>query len=70
MKLKVDITDEALITALNTVGEIVVKNASLSLEDFKAWFNPVFDEYEAQHGQGVKASSLTFAVIQFTTFRY
>lgn len=31
MKLKVDITDEALITALNTVGEIVVKNASESL---------------------------------------
>ncbi len=25
MELKVDITDEALITALNTVGEIVVK---------------------------------------------
>ena len=47
-----------------------VYNDGLSLEDFKAWFNPVFDEYEAQHGQGVKASSLTFAVIQFTTFRY
>ena len=31
MKIKVDITDEALITALNTVGEIVVKNASESL---------------------------------------
>lgn len=31
MELKVDITDEALITALNTVGEIVVKNASESL---------------------------------------
>ena len=28
MELKVDITDEALITALNAVGEIVVKNAS------------------------------------------
>lgn len=48
----------------------LAKNDGLSLEDFKAWFNPVFDEYEAQHGQGVKASSLTFAVIQFTTFRY
>ena len=31
MKLKVDITDEALITALNTVGEIVVEDASESL---------------------------------------
>ena len=31
MKLKVDITDEALITALNTVCAIVVKNASESL---------------------------------------
>lgn len=31
MMLNVDITDEALITALNTVGEIVVKNASESL---------------------------------------
>ena len=31
MELKVDITDEALITALNAVGEIVVKNASESL---------------------------------------
>ena len=28
MELKVDITDEALITALNTVGAIVVKTAN------------------------------------------
>lgn len=31
MTLKVDITDEAVITALQAVGEIVVKNASESL---------------------------------------
>ena len=31
MEQKVDITDEALIATLNTVGEIVVKNASESL---------------------------------------
>ena len=31
MMLKVDITDEAVITALQSVGEIIVKNASESL---------------------------------------
>ena len=31
MKLNVDITDEALIAALQTLGEIAVKNASESL---------------------------------------
>lgn len=31
MKLKVDITDETVITALQTAGEIIVKNASESL---------------------------------------
>ena len=31
MKLKVDITDEALIATLQTLGEIAVKNASESL---------------------------------------
>lgn len=40
----------------------LAKNDGLTLEDFKAWFNPVFDEN--------KADALTFAVIHFTTFRY
>lgn len=31
MKLKVDITDEALIATLQTLGEVAVKNASESL---------------------------------------
>lgn len=48
----------------------IAKNDGLTLEDFKAWFNPVFDEYEDKHGTGIRASALTFAVIQFTTFRY
>ena len=40
----------------------LAKNDGLSLEDFKAWFNPVFDEENTD--------ALTFAVIHFTTFRY
>ena len=55
----------------------LAKNDGLSLEDFKAWFNPVFDEYESKvkltkDGTEIKPSEtvLTFAVIQFTTFRY
>ncbi len=57
--------------------EFVAKNDGLSLEDFKAWFNPVFDDYEKQveltkNGEVIKPSetTLTFAVIQFSTFRY
>lgn len=57
--------------------ETLAKNDGLTLEDFKAWFNPVFDEYESnvqvtKNGVEIKPSktSLTFAVIQFTTFRY
>lgn len=42
--------------------EFIAKNDGLSLEDFKAWFNPVFDEE--------KEDRLTFAVIHFSTFRY
>lgn len=55
----------------------LAKNDGLSLEDFKAWFNPVFDEYAKQvqltkDGEVIEPSelALTFAVIQFTTFRY
>ena len=40
----------------------LAKNDGLSLEDFKAWFNPVFDKE--------KEARLTFAVIHFSTFRY
>ena len=42
--------------------EYIAKNDGLSLEDFKAWFNPVFDE--------AGESCLTFAVIHFSAFRY
>ena len=55
----------------------LAKNDGLSLEDFKAWFNPVFDEYAKQvqltkDGEVIEPSelALTFAVIQFTTLRY
>ena len=55
----------------------LAKNDGLSLEDFKAWFNPVFDEYAKQvqltkDGEVIEPSelALTFAVIHFTTFRY
>ena len=57
--------------------EYIAKNDGLSLEDFKAWFNPVFDEYEkrvevSRGGKVIKPSEtrLTFAVIHFSTFRY
>ena len=48
--------------------EFIAKNDGLSLEDFKAWFNPVFDEYEKKHK--AERTALSFAVIHFTTFRY
>lgn len=55
----------------------LAKNDGLELEDFKAWFNPVFDEH-AGNVQLTKGDtvieptelSLIFAVIQFSTFRY
>ena len=57
--------------------EFIAKNDGLSLEDFKAWFNPVFDEYAQQvtltkGNEVIEPSELTmvFAVIHFTTFRY
>ena len=57
--------------------EFVAKNDGLSLEDFKEWFNPVFDEYAQQvaltkGNEVIEPSELTmvFAVIHFTTFRY
>ena len=58
--------------------EFIAKNDGLTLEDFKAWFNPVFDEYEknlalmSDDGEVIPPSEtrLTFAVIHFTTFRY
>lgn len=40
----------------------LAENDGLELEDFKAWYNPVFDE--------AGEDTLTFAVIHFTTFRY
>lgn len=55
----------------------LAKNDGLELEDFKAWFNPVFDEYAKQvkltkGNEVIEPSELTmvFAVIHFTTFRY
>ena len=56
--------------------ERLAANDGLTVEDFKAWFNPVFDDYAAgrlKKGNEVIEPSeiaLTFAVIQFTTFRY
>jgi hypothetical protein len=41
---------------------VLAKNDGLTLEDFKNWFKPVFEEK--------KANILNFAIIQFTTFRY
>lgn len=57
--------------------EFIAKNDGLRLQDFKDWFNPVFDEYEAGaeltlNGRKIQPceTALTFAVIHFTTFRY
>lgn len=44
----------------------LAKNDGLELEDFKAWFNPVFNK-NAHHPS---ECSVTFAVIHFTEFRY
>ena len=56
MKLKVDITDEALITALNTVGAIVVKNAiesllGTSLRAKEAGYTILRNGEEVKHGE-------------------
>ena len=55
----------------------LAKNDGLTLDDFKAWFNPVFDDYEKQvelqkDGEVIRPTetALKFAVIHFTTFRY
>jgi len=52
-------------------------NDGLTEEDFKAWFNPVFDDYAkkiqlSKESKVLEPSEITlkFAVIQFTTFRY
>ncbi len=57
--------------------ETLAANDGLSLGDFKAWFNPVFDDYAKQvqltkSGEVIEPFeiALKFAVIQFTTFRY
>ena len=57
--------------------ELIAQNDGLTLEDFKAWFNPVFDDYAkkvqlSKDGKVLEPSEITlkFAVIQFTTFRY
>lgn len=43
--------------------EDVAGNDGLSLEEFKAWFAPAFNEEEA-------GKTIDFAVIHFTNFRY
>lgn len=55
----------------------LAKNDGLTLDDFKAFFNPVFDDYEKQvelqkDGEVIipTETALKFAVIHFTTFRY
>jgi hypothetical protein len=55
----------------------LAKNDGLTLDDFKAWFNHVFDNYEKQveiqkDGEVIRPTetALKFAVIHFTTFRY
>ena len=67
----------AQVDGIPTAVAYMAKNDGLTLDEFKAWFNPVFDEYEAKveltkDGQPIQASAttLTFAIIHFTTFRY
>lgn len=57
--------------------ELIAQNDGLTVEDFKAWFNPVFDDYAkkvrlTKDDEEIEPSEITlkFAVIQFTTFRY
>ena len=55
----------------------LAKNDGLSLDDFMGWFNPVFDKQEkrieiVKDGKVIEPeeTTLLFAVIQFSTFRY
>jgi len=68
---------EASIDGTHYPVELIAQNDGLTVEDFKAWFNPVFDEYAQQvtltkGNEVIEPSELTmlFAVIHFTTFRY
>lgn len=53
--------------------EILAENDGLTLDEFKAWFAPVFDDAEKKYPQlAGLASALTidFAIIHFTKRRY
>lgn len=53
--------------------EILAENDGLTVDEFKAWFSPVFDDAEKKYPElAAAASGLTidFAIIHFTKRRY
>lgn len=64
---------EAKVDGLPVPLEILAENDGLTVDDFKAWFAPVFDAAEKKyHELAGLASALTldFAIIHFTKRRY
>ncbi len=52
---------------------LIAENDGLTVEEFKAWFKPVFDEAEKKHKELAAVSNATFldfAIIHFTKERY
>lgn len=52
---------------------LIAANDGLTVEEFKAWFAPVFDEAEKKYKVLAAASNATildFAIIHFTKERY
>ncbi|MDR2009932.1 MAG: hypothetical protein LBQ22_05575 [Bacteroidales bacterium] len=63
----------AKVEGRNTPVELIAANDGLTLEEFKAWFAPVFDEAEKKYPEFSAVSNATildFAIIHFTKERY
>lgn len=53
--------------------EILAENDGLTVDEFKAWFSPVFDDAEKKYHELAAAASgftIDFAIIHFTKRRY
>lgn len=64
---------KAEVNGWETPISLIAANDGLTLEEFKAWFAPVFDEAEKKYKFLASASNATildFAIIHFTKERY
>lgn len=64
---------EAEIEGWSTPISLIAENDGLTVEEFKAWFSPVFDEAEKKYKELASISNATildFAIIHFSKERY